>query len=368
MPQSVRYAVYGRACLPDGLHPDRVIGVEDGVIALSAPAASIQAENWLHGLPDGVLRRCDPEQILAPAFVDIHCHAGGGYMAYENPAAVMRYHRAHGTAAMLQTLYRDIGVDGMLRGIGRIAQAMREEQGILGVHLEGPYLNPALGSMAGFALSPDPAVYNRLLQHGVVRMCTFAPELEGAEALCRALASRGIVPAIGHSAAGRRFVRRAVEAGARVVTHVFNASGHSEGNVPRGTRPFGFDEACLLEDALWYEFICDSGGLHVRHDGIRLLEKTVGLHRMVAITDCCGEWQGEDVNFRNGELMGSCMCMQHVARNLLHMGYSLPQIFRLTSYQPACAIGVQHLVGSLLPGRQANLLLTDPGLEKIELL
>lgn len=361
------FAVCGRACLPDGIQENWLLGVENGVIVCSAPADSGDARLFLNRAGNDILRL--PDGLLAPAFVDIHCHAGGGIFAYEDPVSVMEYHRAAGTGAMLQSLYRDIGYAGMKRAVGLIGEAMRHDCGILGVHLEGPYLEPTLGSKTGGLILPDPSAYRALLDSGIIRTWTFAPELEGTDRFCREITARGTVAAIGHSAAGVGAVHRAAENGARLVTHLFNASGTSHGaGCWRGTKDVSFDGACMLEDSFWYEVICDEGGIHVRHDMIRLLEKTVGLTRIVGITDCFGGKQENtgDVNIQNGEIAGSRMTMRKVAENFLHMGYSLTEVFRLTAYQPACAIGMDATVGSLLTGRRANILLIDAALHSVE--
>jgi N-acetylglucosamine-6-phosphate deacetylase len=293
-------------------------------------------------------------------------------ISHEDPQAVMTYHRKNGTGAMLMTMYRTLGHEVTLEGIEKVKEAMKNDKGILGVHLEGPYLNPALGTaVAADVPRPDKNIYGKYLESGIIKMCTFAPELEGSAEFCRDLVANGVKAAMGHSAATYEQVHAAVEAGASVVTHVFNASEKTEGPISyRGTKNLDFDEACLLEDGLYYEVICDKKGIHVRPQMIKLLEKTVGKDRIVGITDCYGydtvEETGEDVNIDDqGEISGSRMNMTCVARNFLALGYSLADVFAITSYNPACAIGVSDILGEIAEGKRANLLITDEKLSSV---
>ena len=102
---------------------------------------------------------------------------------------------------------------------------------------------------------------------------------------------------------------------------------------------------------------------------IRLLIKIVGIERIVGITDCFpGGEEGRDVNFTNGELSGSRLTMDAVARNFLSLGLSLPEVFRVTAYNPAHALRLQNRIGRLCAGCRADLLVTDEKLKEIEVL
>ena len=363
-----RSALCGRAVFPDGIRDNWLLGIENGIIVLSCEKDSSGARAFLDALaPDKIV--CYNDHILAPGLVDIHCHGGNGYLSHHEPLKVMAYHRANGTGAMLQTLYRNLGIDGIYEGELKIEAAMEKDKGILGIHLEGPYLNPGLGSKAGNADMPDPKVYPKLFAGRQVKHCTFAPELDGACEFCRYIKSLGVAAAMGHSCASVEEVRAATEAGATIVTHLFDATGTSDkGMNIAGTKDLSFDDACMLQDGLYYEIINDKNGIHVRHDMIRLLEKTVGRDRIVGITDCfCAAPEGdEDVNFENGELTGSRMTMIGAARNFLKLGYPLHDVFNITSRNPAIAINMQDKVGSLEVGRYANVLAVSEDLSVFE--
>ena len=365
------YVLIGNVLLRGGLKRDWMVAVEDDVIVLSDALSSKRSLDYLNGISGDKVYNFD-KNIIAPAFIDIHCHSGGGVISHEDPRTVMAYHRKNGTGAMLMTMYRTLGHEVTLEGIAKVKEAMKTDKGILGVHLEGPYLNPALGTaVAADVPRPDKTIYGKYLESGVIKMCTFAPELEGTPELCRDLVAAGTVGAMGHSAATYDQVHAAVEAGATVVTHVFNASEKTEGPISyRGTKNLDFDEACMLEDGLYYEVICDRRGIHVRPQMIKLLEKTVGKDRIVGITDCYGydtvEETGEDVNIDDqGEISGSRMNMTCVARNFLNLGYSLTDVFGFTSYNPAKALGVDNILGEIAEGKRANLIITDEKLSSV---
>ena len=132
-------ALFGRVVLPETILQDGAVVLSDGLITYvgsrqGAPVADSER------VTDG---------LIAPGFVDIHCHAGGRYWAYDCPEKAADFHLAHGTTAMLLTLYRDLGNDGILRGLDKIRGAMKSRNNILGAHLEGPYLNPKYGAISG---------------------------------------------------------------------------------------------------------------------------------------------------------------------------------------------------------------------------
>lgn len=311
------------------------------------------------------------EKVIAPGFVDIHCHGSPEILGADDPVAAAREHYSHGTTSLLLSLYRNLNFEETMTALGRIRDAMRGEAGnLLGAHMEGPYLNPDFGSKRSDTVRIQPNEYRRILGTGIVRQWTFSPEFEGGCEFCAEIAAAGVVPAIGHSRASADEVRRAVKNGARIVTHITDATGASvyPSRYP-GTKEVDFDAACLLSDGLFYEIINDREGIHVRKDMIRLLIKIAGIGRIVGITDCFpGGEAGRDVNFTNGELSGSRLTMDEVARNFLALGLTLPEVFRVTSYNPARALRLENRIGQLCAGCRADLLVTDENLTEIEVL
>lgn len=306
-------------------------------------------------------------RLIAPGFVDIHCHAGGQFWAHENPGAVAEYHLKHGTTGFLGTLYRDLGHEGTLDALEKISATMKTCRNLLGVHMEGPYLNPEYGAGArkGVYVAANKAEYTEYIKSGIIRQWTFAPEIEGTDEFLEDIKAAGIAPAIGHTEALPERVYEVCSKGVKIITHLTNATGSAV--LPkRGIKVMTFDHAALLCDNVYYELICDEKGIHVPHDLIRLIIKTVGVDKIVGITDACtGSEDDSDVNFFNGTLMGSKLTMDKVARNFLSLGLNLCDVFKITSFNPACAIGMDGVMGSIEVGKKANLILTDGRLESV---
>ena len=214
--------------------------------------------------------------------------------------------------------------------IKKIKAAMKATPNIAGIHMEGPYINPRYGAKKVEQVTVNRSEYLEIAKSGVIKQWTFAPEVEGTSWFLNDISEFGIVPAIGNS----------------------NAS----------------DNGALLCDNFFYEIICDDMGVHVRPVMMRLAVKTVGLDKIVGITDACtGSEDESDVNILDGVLMGSKLTMQRVARNFLCLGYSIPEVMRITSYNPACAILADKTIGSIEIGKKADLIAFDDGFENISL-
>lgn len=343
-------ALRGRLLLGDTILPDGAVLVEEGIIVYSGPAEDAPKADY-----EAV------EGILVPGFVDIHCHAAKQTFAHEDPALVAEHHLRHGTTGMLLTLYRDLGFDRTLQAMGNIKKQMGPGSNVLGVHLEGPYLNPRYGTGHGGTVSVVRPEYEALADTGIIRQWTCAPEVEGVMEFIRYISEMGIVPAIGHSEASPEQVFHAEKAGARIVTHLFDATGCSRSETRwAGTLETDFSTAALVCDNLYYEIICDRLGIHVRPEFVKLAIKAAGVERIVGITDCyVGPEDGSDVNFDGTDLSGSKLTMDAAARNFLALGLSLPQVFQIVAENPAKAIGMEHLVGSLKEGRRGDVLVID---------
>ncbi len=199
---------------------------------------------------------------VVPGMVDLHVHGGGG-ASYttgkpEDVLAALAFHRAGGTTTSFASLVTAAPED-LLRAVASIAELVGD-QGLEGIHLEGPFLARArCGAQApGFLLEPDVALLRRLLAagHGSVAMVTVAPELDGAVTLIREIVDAGAIAAIGHSDATYDQAMAAIDAGATVATHLFN------GMRPRHHREPGIAGAALDRDEVTCELIADGVHLH----------------------------------------------------------------------------------------------------------
>ncbi|MDL2217444.1 amidohydrolase family protein [Christensenellaceae bacterium OttesenSCG-928-M15] len=302
---------------------------------------------------------------VGPGFVDLHCHGGGGFWMREDPVRAALHHLQSGTTSLLATFAYSETEAQITAGLHKAREAMQKGNpgNILGVFLEGPFLNPKYGANAQSIRPYSLGEYERLMHAGedILRMWTVAPEMPSARTLIDALVKKGIAVAMGHSEASVEDVNWAVDHGARVCTHLMDATGASI-SPPRygGTRECGFDEAVMLRDEVFCEVIADRRGAHVRHDMIRFILKAVGLERVAAVTDCCAQTEGgDDINLVNDELSGSKLTLLMAAKNLqTATGLSMPSLFRLCATNPARAIR-QDDVGTIEKGKRANLVLVD---------
>ncbi|MEO7296737.1 MAG: amidohydrolase family protein, partial [Candidatus Limnocylindria bacterium] len=170
---------------------------------------------------------------IVPGFIDLHAHGGGGHdMLSADPAeisAAAAFHRRHGTTRMLASIVT-APLDEMLAALAAVRSVVEAEPTssacVIGSHLEGPFLNPARAGAHDprHLLAPNVAVFDRLSEAagGTLRVMTVAPELPGGLDLVRRAVAAGVVVALGHSDADHAEATAAFEAGAAMVTHLFN--------------------------------------------------------------------------------------------------------------------------------------------------
>jgi len=238
--------------------------------------------------------------IVAPGFVDMHVHGGGGGAFFEATgeavAATLALHRRHGTTAMMASLVSD-QPEALVRQVSVMADHA-EAGDLLGIHLEGPWLAARrCGAHEPTALrDPDPAEIQTLLEagRGAVRMVTLAPELPGAIEAIRRIVDAGAVAAIGHTDATYEQARAAIDAGATVATHLFNAMR------PVHHREPGPVVAALEDPRVTVELIID--GVHLHPALHRLVTADVGVDRVALVTDAMAAAGMADGAYRLGSL------------------------------------------------------------------
>jgi N-acetylglucosamine-6-phosphate deacetylase len=312
------------------------------------------------------------DRWLIPGLIDTHVHGGGGAQcntsSADEVAAVAAFHAAHGTTSLLATtVSAEIDeLESSLRAIGAA--------GVLGAHLEGPFLNPRRpGAMdAESFLEPSPNMLERLVGGGQVAMMTVAPELPGALELIAALAGRGVVASLGHSDASYEDGCAAVRAGARSVTHVFNAM------TPFHHRRPGLAGAALELDELGCELICD--GIHVDPAAMRLALRAKGVGGLRLVTDAisaAGRGDGDAllggarVTVAAGRatltgsetIAGSTLTMDAAVANAVRwLGVTVEQAVAMAAANPARLLGVDDRKGAIAPGYDADLVVLDEDL------
>jgi N-acetylglucosamine-6-phosphate deacetylase len=314
---------------------------------------------------------------VMPGFVDTHLHGGGGAnfssAERDDTATAVALHRRHGTTTLVASLVT-AGPEDLLRQVAALADDVAS--GVLGgIHLEGPWLSTQRCGAHQPALmrDPDPAEIDCVLQagRGAIRMVTIAPERNGALAAIRQIVDAGVVAAVGHTEATYDQTRAAIDAGATVATHLFNAMR------PINTREPGPVIALLEDPRVTVELITD--GVHVDPALYRHVCRSVGPDRVSLVTDSMAAAGMSDGRYWLGPLAvdvvggvarvagtetiaGSTATMDHQLRFAVQHG-GLPRddalmaAIRQASINPARALGFPS--GLLSPGVSADLVVLD---------
>ena len=222
----------------------------------------------------------DEGTIVAPGLVDLQVNGAAGVEVTDGAAAldaIDRVQLAHGVTSYLPTLVSP-DVEAALGTLEEIAQRVDDPASpVDGVHVEGPYLSPDHAGMhPRERLRPVPAEPPALLRSGSVRIVTVAPELDGALHLIRALRERGVIVSLGHSAATAEQALAAVDAGACMATHAFNAMA------PLGHRHPGLVGAALADRRVFVSVIAD--GVHVDATVLELTRR-MAAGRLALVSD-----------------------------------------------------------------------------------
>lgn len=313
-------------------------------------------------------------RILAPGFIDLHMHGGGGAEVSGGPddlARVVQAHRAHGTTRTVLSMV-SMPLEALLPLIAELADAVRRDPLLVGIHLEGPFISPAAkGAHDPSALAaPSTAEIRALLDSagGTLTQVTIAPELPGASEAIRALVEAGVHVAVGHTTADLETAGAAFEAGADLLTHTFNAMPPL---LHRAPGPIG---AALQRPQVTLELIAD--GLHVHPVLIAALFQLAPA-RVALVTDAmaaAGHGDGAyrlgafEVEVRDGaarieggSLAGSTLTLDAAVRTAVRAGVPLEEAIRAVTETPARLLGRSDL-GSLVVGSAADAVLLDEDL------
>ena len=360
--------------------------IKDGVVVIRDGKISYVGQDT--GMGSGCKLLEFPGGICAPGFIDLHVHGGGGGdFADGNPESIRRacaFHARGGTTSLLATLMSE-PLDRMIRAVEAIRPYVGRGTGgseILGVHLEGPFLNPEMSRAhpRDYLRLPRGEVVERLLGYAdVVRRVTIAPELEGGIRAVRLFSCAGMLVSIGHSNAEYGVVRRAFIAGLRHATHLYNGMGRA---FKRGAyRVPGTLESVLALDGITAEIIAD--GRHVHPALIRLAVKAKGYENLCLVTDAMraagmpdGRYKlgslgsGVEVVVRGGisyladgsSFAGTTISMVDAVRVMAGLGYPLDKVFVMASTVPARVLGLGSKKGVLRPGLDGDLVVLDENL------
>jgi N-acetylglucosamine-6-phosphate deacetylase len=315
---------------------------------------------------------------VGPGFVDIHCHGGGRFSAIDEPDKAASYHLAHGTTSLTLSIAYNVSYEKTLTAIDAIKMAMlkNEPGNINGIFFEGPYNNPKYGAKADSGRSINPIEYELLYKKASssIRQWMYAPELEYGDEFARFVVSKGIPLAIGHTCASPADIKRSVDIGASICTHLFDAMGSHLGNdsiKDTGMIQENVADIALITNELFLEIICDAKGVHVKPANLKLAYKCGGPDRVALITDyatktCMPLFDSEDndVNVNEkGEISGSLITMDMALKNMHHFTAApITHLFKMAAATPARAIRIFDTVGSIDVGKYANFVLLDEAL------
>ncbi|MFI1286041.1 MULTISPECIES: N-acetylglucosamine-6-phosphate deacetylase [unclassified Streptomyces] len=316
---------------------------------------------------------------IVPGFVDMHNHGGGGASftsgTAEDVLKGVRTHREHGTTTLVaSTVTGDLAE--LARRAGLLAELTQQGE-IAGIHFEGPFINPCRkgAHKEDLLRDPDPAEVRKLIDaaHGAARMFTLATELPGGLGSVRLLAEHGVIAAIGHTDATYEQTRAAIDAGATVATHLFNAM---PGLAHREPGPI----AALLEDErITVELIND--GTHLHPAALELAFHHAGAHRVALITDAMdaagfgdGTYhlgplevevkQGVARLVEGGSIAGSTLTLDTAFKRSVTLDrLPVESVVQAISANPAKLIGLYDEIGSLEPGKYADLVVLDAGFD-----
>ncbi len=240
------------------------------------------------------------EGWTVPGFVDTHVHGGGGAdYATTDPAEARRaraFHLRYGTTSSFASLV-SADLDTLGEQIATLVPLVESGE-IAGIHLEGPFLSAAKRGAhePGTLIDPDPDIVDRLLEagRGGIAMITIAPELLGGVAAIERIAESGVVAAIGHTDGDELVTRHALDAGASVATHLFNAMR------PIHHRDPGPVPLLLSDQRAMVELICD--GFHLHRDVIAMAIAAAGPDRVALVTDAMIAAGAPDGDYPLGQL------------------------------------------------------------------
>ncbi|MFF9393293.1 N-acetylglucosamine-6-phosphate deacetylase [Streptomyces griseoluteus] len=350
----------GTVVLPTGEVPGGRIAVDGRRIAERAPEGAEVLDVTGHW--------------VVPGFVDLHNHGGGGAAfsgGAEDALTALRTHREHGTTTLVASTVTD-DLDVLARQAGMLAE-LAEQGDLAGVHFEGPFISPCRKGAHSEALlrDPDPAEVRKLVDaaRGHAKMVTLATELPGGLHSVRLLAEQGVIAAVGHTDASYEQTVAAIDAGATVATHLFNAMP------PIGHRDPGPITALLEDGRVTVELIND--GTHLHPAALQLAFHHAGADRVAFITDAmdaAGSGDGRyllgplEVEVRDGvarlveggSIAGSTLTLDRAFRRAVTVdGLPVTDVVKALSANPARLLGMADRVGSLEPGRDADLVLLD---------
>ncbi len=339
---------------------------------------AVQFDQRIHSVVgNGINPSQNTHNYIVPGFIDLHVHGAAGRDVMEAGTAteaIARLHARHGTTSLLATTMTapDQDLEIALSGISAAMQISGMAR-VLGVHLEGPFINPSkLGAQPEYVQPASLDVVHRLNAIAPIRLITLAPEIEGNLALVKALTQIGIKVQLGHTLGSYEEALAALNEGASGFTHLFNAMSGLDHRAP------GMVGAALAH-ANHAEIIPDL--LHVHPGAIRAALRSIpGLYCVTDSTAATGMPDGEymlgrqkvfkcmgGVRTADGTLAGSTLTMDQALRNLVSLGLDLAEASQRVSAHAAQFLGLTDR-GLVQPDCYADLVVLDRELNIVDVI
>jgi N-acetylglucosamine-6-phosphate deacetylase len=315
-------------------------------------------------------------RTIMPGFIDVHVHGGMGHdtmdASRESLEAMARYYASHGVTGFLATTWTDSHerVTAALHAAREHVGHMPDGAALLGVHLEGPYLNPARCGAQNLdeirRATQDEAL--PWLDLGVIRLVSVAPEYPENHWLISECVRRGIAVSVAHTAATYADMQQAIRLGVTHSTHTFNAM------TPLSHREPGVVGAVLDAPTVRCEVIADN--IHVHPAAMNILWKTKGKHGVILVSDAVvaagmpdGTYQIDSrdvmvkdgaVRLPDGTLAGSTLTLDRALKHFMAAtGEPLTAVWQTVTLNPARAVGLGDRKGTIETGKDADLVLLD---------
>ena len=374
-------AIYaGRILTPQEELLNNVIVVEGGRIT------GIGHRDEVH-IPPGARDYVASEMTVVPGFVDVHIHGAGGHDVMEADASALDKITStvarFGTTSIVATTVT-APIEATCHSLEGIAQYIRAHEStadnarfgadVLGIHLEGPFINPERRGVHPSESILAPSVETlekfRTAAGNLIKIITIAPEMPGALKLIAAAIADGIVVGLGHTDADYAQARAAIQAGARHAVHVYNAMR------PFTHRDPGVISAVLTDADVTAEIIAD--GVHVAGPAIQVLLGTKGFDTVLLVSDGTAATGMRDGTYRlggfevsvkdgvvrnsEGKLAGSTLTIDRAIRYLVDLGVPMVDAIRMATILPARRLGLAGKKGIIAVGADADLVVLTPDL------
>lgn len=370
----------GKVIFPDSVKESDIL-IKDGII---------ECTDYCGEIPEGAEIIDAHNMYVAPGFVEIHIHGGGGYDFMDCTAEafekISEIHQSHGITSMLPTAV-SCGADDLteLFDLYRRVIKKKTKTRFLGIHLEGPFISDAMRGAQNPRHIRKPSEYetDKLMECGkdIIKMCTAAPELEGIEYLARTMQKQNITLSVGHSNATFKDIENAMRLGFRHITHLYsNTPGIRKINQ---TVYAGIPEAAYYLDQMHIELIGD--GHHVPAEVLRLALKLKGADKInitsdamrAAGTDVCESYLGKikpenrviiedgvaklpDRSYFAGSIATGDVMLKWLVKKC---EISICDAVKMLSLSPAKIIGEDKNIGSIEKGKLSDILLIDERLD-----